>query len=62
MVKKPSDVTTKILESLNGFDWDNYMSWLSNYKFNAKDATEKFKTNSPASKKRKMMVKETNIC
>ena len=56
MIKKPADVTTEILEKQNGFDWDKYMSWLSNYKFNAKDETEKIKTNSAASKKRKMMA------
>ena len=56
MIGKPADITTKILENLNGFDWDHYMSWLSNYKFNEKDETEKRKTNSAASKKRKMMA------
>ena len=54
-VKTVSDVTPKVLESLNVSDFDNYLSWLSDYKFDDKDDNEKAKTNSPASKKRKIM-------
>lgn len=56
LINKTSEVTTEILENLNGFDWDDYLAWLSNYKFNETDIKEKYKTNNLASKKRKMMA------
>lgn len=50
------DITTEYLEQLTGFDFDDYLDWLSNYKFDSNDEKEKFKTNTNASKKRKMMA------
>lgn len=50
------DISTECLEKLNGFDFDDYLNWLSNYKFDESDETEKNKTNNSASKKRKMMA------
>lgn len=55
--KKPNitvirdDVTLEILESLNGFDFDDYSSWLTNYKLNKDD--EKTIHNSNVTKRRK---------
>lgn len=54
-IKTVSDITAKDLESLKGSDFDAYQEWLSDYKFNEKDEEEKAKSNSPASKKRKIM-------
>lgn len=55
-IKKTVDVTTDFLEKINVPAWDQYMAWLSNYKFNTRDEKEKTKTNSPASKKRKVVA------
>ena len=55
-LKKPADITPKFLETISAPDWDRYMQWLSNYKFNSKDENERIKSNSLASKKRKMMA------
>lgn len=41
------------LECLNGFDFDEYSSWLVNYKFNPNDADENSKHNSNTTRKRK---------
>lgn len=53
---EPIDITLESLEKLNGFDFDDYLAWLSNYKFDEFDVKEKYKTNINASKKRKMMA------
>ena len=50
------DVSLEKLEKLNGFDFDSYLSWLSNYKFDNDNYKEMRKTNTNASKKRKMMA------
>lgn len=50
------DISLEYLEKLNGFDFDDYLAWLSNYKFDESDEKEKYKTNTGASKKRKMMA------
>ncbi|WP_029233792.1 tyrosine-type recombinase/integrase [Butyrivibrio sp. VCB2006] len=55
-IKAPQNITADILEKLNSSDWDKYLDWLSNYKFDKKDKSEKYKTNTNASKKRKMMA------
>lgn len=44
------------LEKLNGFDFDDYLAWLSNYKFDINDEKEQVKSNTAASKKRKIMA------
>lgn len=50
------DITLSNLEKLNGFDFDAYLAWLSNYKYDNDDLKEKRKSNTNASKKRKMMA------
>jgi site-specific recombinase XerD len=54
-IKTVTDVTAETLEKLTGADFDKYLEWLSNYKFDEKNENEKPKTNSQASKKRKIM-------
>ena len=54
-VKTVSDASAEILEKLTGADFDKYLDWLSNYKFDEKNENEKRKSNSQASKKRKIM-------
>lgn len=61
VIKKADATSTEtmplaVLQKLNGFDFDDYLSWLSNYKFDDADEKEKYKSNSAASKKRKMMA------
>lgn len=56
MIVSPGTVTVNCLESLNGFDFDDYLAWLSQYKFDPNDPNEKIKTNSKPSKKKKMMA------
>ena len=53
--KTVSDIKPHDLEQLTGSDFDNYQNWLSDYKFDEKNENEKAKSNSPASKKRKIM-------
>lgn len=50
------DISLENLQNLNGFDFDDYLSWLSNYKYDDNDETENYKSNTAASKKRKMMA------
>ena len=47
------DITTDLLEKLNGFDFDEYSTWLIDYKFDPNDETEELKHNSNVTRKRK---------
>lgn len=48
-----NNIALSDLEKLNGFDFDEYATWLIDYKFDKSDTTEKVKHNSNATRKRK---------
>lgn len=48
------EIQLKDLEKLNGFDFDYYTEWLSEYKFNENDENEEIKKNTATTKKRKI--------
>lgn len=54
--KNTRDITLENLAKLTGFDFDDYLSWLTSYKFDVTNENEKLKENSLASKKRKLMA------
>lgn len=48
------EISLSQLEALNGFDFDEYLEWLTEYKFDENDEFEKAKHNSLVTKKRKI--------
>lgn len=52
-INTPKEVKLEQLEKLNGFDFDEYSSWLVDYKFDPNDETEELKHNSNVTRKRK---------
>ena len=52
----PKDVKLEDLEKINGFDFDAFLGWLSDYKYDMNDEHEKLKHNELSSKKRKMIA------
>ncbi|MCR4901607.1 MAG: tyrosine-type recombinase/integrase [Butyrivibrio sp.] len=55
-IESAKDITATYLENLKEEDFENYLEWLTYYKFNEKNEAEKHKRNSAASKKRKLMA------
>lgn len=59
VVKEIAAIPLEYLEKLNGFDFDDYSDWLRGYKFDVNNEKEKEKTNTAATKKRKLSALRT---